>query len=417
MKKKIIVGSVIAIVIIAFVAINILKNSGAIGAFGGGKTFEVQVQKVQKGNISSSISASGVIEEVNKQEVYFDSALKVKKLLVEKNQKVSKGEKIIEFDLDSLLSELDKEKVNKTVQELAIQRATAGTGANNLESAQLAFDESKEDYENSKFLYEAQAISKADLNKAEKAYKDAEIALKNARLGLNSQNIDTQSQMQGLKTTLLRIADIETKLKKIEENSVSPIDGVLAEVNVEEGGFTNSTQPTFRIVNTDKLKIKADVKEFDIKQVSAGQEVVITGDAIEKSDGVTGRVSSISPVAKKSITSGEEETLIEIEVEIVKSHPVLKPGLSVTCDVITQVKTGVPIISFETLREDKDGNKSVLVVDSSGIIHERPVKLGVTADLDAEVLEGLKEGEKVITKVQPSMKEGSKAKIIGENTK
>lgn len=414
MKKKVIIGSLIAVVIIAVVAANIVKNAGSVTAFSSGKTFEVTVKQIEKGSISSSISASGVIEEVDKQEVYFETPLKVKKLLVEKNQKVTKGQKLAEFDMDSLLSELEKAKVTREVQELAIKKlqSSDGTAANNLRSAQLNYDEKKKNYDNSKNLFDSGAVSRTELDQAKKAYDDAEIALNNARLALGSQSIDVQSQQQNLKSTLLAISDIENKIKKIEESSASPIDGVISEINVQEGGFTSSMTPTFKFINADKLKVKADVKEFDIKKVEVGQEVAISGDAIEKSDGVTGKVTSISPAAKKNTTATGDETLIEIEVEIVKGHPVLKPGLSVTCDVVTNVRNDVPLVTFEMLREDKDGNKFVFVVGKDNILEERPVKLGVTSELDAEVVEGLKEGETVVEKVQPSMKSGSKAKII-----
>ncbi|MCX7843563.1 MAG: efflux RND transporter periplasmic adaptor subunit [Clostridia bacterium] len=417
MNKKIIIGSVIGVILIAIIAANVIRSSGSVSAFSGGRTFDVKVQKVEKGNISSTISASGVIEEVEKKEIYFETPMKVKKLYVKKNQKVSKGEKLVELELDALQSQLEQEKVNKSVQELAIQRALSGTAENNVKSAELAYNDAKKNFENSKALYESEAISKSDYERAEKAVKDAEIALNTARKMLGGQGIDTMTQQQSLKATELRIADIERKLKKIEENSLSPIDGVIAEINMEEGGFTSSMAPAFKLVNLEKLKIKADIKEYDIRRVAVGQDVKITGDAIDKKDEVMGKVNSISPVAKKSRTTSGEETLIEVSIDVVKSSTALKPGLSVTCDIITKVKNDVPIVSFEMLKEDKDGNKLVFVVDKDNIMRERKVELGITSDLSAEVVKGLEVGDNVVLNVQPSYKDGARAKIIKDEKK
>ncbi|MCX7710951.1 MAG: HlyD family efflux transporter periplasmic adaptor subunit [Clostridia bacterium] len=417
MKKKIIIGSAIALILIAVIAVNIVRSSGTAAAFNSGKTFDVRVKKIEKGNISATVSASGVIEEVDKQEVYFETPLKVKKILVEKNQKVTKGQKLVELDTDSLVSQLEQEKINKSVQELAIKKAASGSADNNVKSNQIAYNNAKKDYENTKALVAAGAASQSELDKAKKALDDAEIALDSAKRGLGSQGIDVETQSHTLKATILKITDIETKLKKINDSAVSPIDGAIAEINIQDGGFTPSTQPAFKLVNPEKLRIKADIKEFDLKNVAVGQDVNITGDAINKNDGVTGKVESISPMAKKNKTTSGEETLVEVVVSIVKGHPVLKPGLTVTCDIITKVKNGVPVVTFDMLKEDKDKNKYVFVVDKNNIMHEKKVELGVTSDLDAEVISGVSEGEMVVLAVQPTYKDNSKVKIIQDEKK
>lgn len=415
MKKKIIIGAALVVVIGAIVAVNVMKNTGAISAFSGGKAVEVKVKKVEKGDISATISASGIIEEMDKQEIYFDTPLKVKKILVSINQKVTKGQKLVELDMDTLNSQLEQEKVARNVQELTMGKlrpGTSSTAENNVKSSESTYNDAKKTYENNQTLFEAQGISQNELDRSKKAMNDAEIALRNARLGIANQDIDVSSQGQNLRAADLKILDLETKIKKINESSISPIDGIIADVNILEGGFTSNAQPAFKVVNTEKLEIKADVKEFDIKKVAVGQIVKITGDAIDKNDGVTGTVASISPVAKKNKTASGEETLIQVTISIVKGHPVLKPGLSVTCDVIYKEDTNVLLTSFEMLREDKDGNKSVLIFDEkAGLLHEKKIKLGVTSDLSAEVLEGISEGDSVVVEPQPNFKDGSKAKL------
>lgn len=423
MKKKLIIGSIIAVIIISAAAASIIKNKGGIPAFGAGNAVEVSVKKIERGHIEATISASGTIEEIEKSEIYFDTPLKVKKINVEKNQKVTKGQKLVELDLDTLISELEQAKINKSVQELAIQKirpgGVASTAENNIRTAENAYNDSKRDYENSKALLSTGAISQNDLDKAERALKDAEIALKNARLGLTSQSVDVMTQEQTLRATILKVTDIENRLKKINDLVVSPIDGMVSEINIVDGSFTSSAQPSFKIVNPGRLRIKADVKEFNIKSVSVGQNVKISGDAIDKKDGVSGRVSSISPAAKKTRNSSNvEETLIEVMIDIENGHPVLKPGLSVTCEVITQVKDDVLIANFEMFKEDKDGNRVILVFDpSKGEMREKKITLGATSELDAEVVSGLEDGELAILEPQPNYKDGARAKVKKEDKK
>jgi HlyD family secretion protein len=421
MKKKIIIGASLVILIAAIIAANIIKNTGAVSAFSGGSAVEIKVNKIEKGNISAAVSASGTIEEIDKQEIYFDTPLKVKKILVENNQKVTKGQQLVELDMDDLNSQLEQEKVNKSLQELGMNKLRPGKGSaadNNVKSAESSYNDAKSTYEKNQTLFNAQSISQNELDRSKKAFDDAEIALRNARLGVESEGIDVSSQGQNLRAADLKIAGLETKIKKILDSSVSPIDGVISDINIVAGGFTSNAQPAFKVVNPEKLKITADVKEFDIKKVAVGQKVNITGDAIDKSDGVTGVVTSISPVAKTNTTASGEETLIGVVISIVKGIPVLKPGLSVTCDIIYKEDANVLITSFETLREDKDGNKSVLVFDQkAGILHEKKIKLGVTSDLSAEVIEGINEGDLIVSEPQPNVKEGTRAKLAKEAKK
>ena len=444
MNKKIIIGCSVVIIVGALITVNVVRSSGSTPAFGGGKAVSVSARKIEKGNIFSTVSASGVVEEISKSEVYFETPLKVQKVLVSKNQKVSKGQKLIELDMDSLNSELTQLKLTKATQELSLQRtqtqdsirsvaaleAALAVAQNNLASARKNLDESRKNLGNSEVLFKAGAISESEFDRAKRAVVDAEIAVKNAEHNANSsadnleetkksnsqvsssKNIDVETQRKNLEATNLRISDLEKRIKKILDNTISPVDGVVTERNVEDGGFTSNVQPAFRIVNPEKLQIKADIKEFHIKNIAVGQKVNISGDALGKDTVVEGKISAVSPVAKKNRTASGEETLIEVIISIEKSNPVLKPGLSVTCDVITSEKDGVLVGSFEMFNQDKDENKFVFVYnEKDGIISQKFVKLGITSDLNVEIVEGLNVGDMVVTNPKPSYKDGTKAKL------
>ena len=450
MNKKVIIGIIVVVVVVAFVAVNIVKSTGVMPVFGGGNAISVKTRKIEKGGIASKISASGVVEEISKSEVYFDTPLKIQKVLVSKNEKVTKGQKLIELDLDTLNSELAQLRINKRTQELSLQKtqtqdntksiasleAALTVAKNNLESARKNLEESQKTLRNNEALFKAGAISESELDKSKKAVTDNEFAVKNAESNVktsmdnleetsknnsqatSSKSIDVETQRKNLEATNLKIADLENKINKILDNTISPVDGVITEKNVEEGGYTSTVQPAFRIVNPDNLQIKADVKEFDIKTVAVGQQVKVTGDAIGKDMNITGKVAAVSPIAKKNKTTSGEETLIEVTVSLEKPNPILKPGLSVTCEILTKEKSGVLVASFEMLKEDKDGNKLVFIFDEkSGTIIEKPVKLGISSDLNIELVEGLSEGEEVVLNPMPTYKNGAKAKLANEDKK
>ena len=372
MNKKVVIGVIIAIAAIALIAVSVIKSTGSSGAFGGGNAYSVKVAKIEKGNISSYISSSGIVEEVEKSEVFFDTPLKVAKVLVEKGQKVTKGQKILELDMDSINSELEKLKTNKSIQELSLNSKVTGAEVQRadsaLKSAERTYNDSKKTYTNNKDLYNASAISKNDLDMSEKAYIQSEAALKDARTAyqtaVESRNINSTTAEENLKITNLTITDLEKRIQKINESVISSIDGVVAQLSVEQGNFTSSMQSAYKIINPDKLQVKAKIKEYDIKNVAVGQIVRITGDAIDKSTEVSGKVSGISPVAVINRTSSGDETVIEVTVTIEGAGNILKPGLNVTCDIYTVDKKGVLVAPMEMITEDKDGNKLVFIINT-----------------------------------------------------
>ncbi len=419
MKKIITVVVIIVVVIAGLVALNIAVNNNYKDVFSKGPVFNVAVEEVKKDIISSSVSASGKIEEIDKFDVYVDMPLKVSRLLVEKNQKVSKGDKLFEPDMDDLVSELEKLKINKSVQELSkispsveaeIKRSEAA-----VKSAGDALNDAKGKYENSKVLYEAKAISESEFDMAEKAVNDAQTALSNAKLlydaSVQGREVDIKIKEENLKATLLGIADLENKISKLEESLKSPIDGVIIELNVQEGAYTNSGVPVMRIINTDKLRVRALLNEYNVRGVKTGQSVKITGDAIDEETEITGKVESISPVAKNNMTSGGEEVVVEVIVSIDNKDPRLKPGLSIDCELLTVEKDGVIVIPQNAVLIDKDEKKYVFTVDSENIMIKKSVTLGIVSDMKVEALEGVNEGELVVVDPQPVYKDGNRVRF------
>lgn len=423
MNRKVIIGVIVGVASIALITTGIIKATGSSTAFGGGNSVLVKTTKIEKGNISSYISSDGKIEEVEKAEVYFDTPLKVNKVHVVEGQKVSKGEQLFELDLDALNSQLETLKINRTVQQTSVDSkaldAEVERASNNMKAAERNYNDSKKTYEDNKALYAAGAISKAELDMSEKAFIEADSGmsgLNNARLAYNtaveSRKNSKSSGGDNLKVMDIQISDLEKKIDTIKNDCSSPIDGVIASLGVDEGAFISSMQPAYRIINPDMLQIRARVKEFDIKGVAPGQQVRITGDAIDKSREVDGTVKSISPVAVANMTSSGNETVVEVLITVNGAGDILKPGLNVTCEISTVNKKDVLLAPMEAITPDKDDNNMVFVVDEENMtMMQKKVTVGLNSDMSVEILEGLKEGDLVIIDPQPSYRDGSRVKL------
>jgi RND family efflux transporter MFP subunit len=418
MNKKVMIGGIIVIAAAGLITAGIVKSLAS-----GGNSIPVSVATIEKGSISSAISSDGVLEEVDKAEVFFDTPLKVDKVFVEEGQKVTKGQPLLELDIDALNSQLETLKVNRNAQQLSVDSkaldAEVERASNNLKAAERNYNDSKKKYEDNKALYASNAISKSELDMSENAFIEADSGmsgLKNARIAYNTavenRNNTKATASDSLKATDIQIEDLEKKIASVKEDCTSPIDGVVANVGADEGSYTSAVQAAYKIINPDKLQIRAKINEFDIKSVAVGQKVKITGDAIPKETEITGIVKSISPVAVTNMTSNGSETVVEVIIQVDGAGDVLKPGLNVTCEISTVNKDNILLAPMEAFVPDKDNNMMAFVVDGkTNIITQKKVDIGINSDMQVEVLKGLNEGDKIVLDPQPSYRDGLHVRI------
>ncbi len=419
MNKKVIIGSIIAVSAAALITAGVLRVMGSEG----GSSVSVTTVNIEKGELSSYISSDGVIEEVDKAEIYFDTPLKVTSVMMEQGEKVTKGQKLLELDMDALQSQLETLKINRNTQQISMNSkaldAEVERALNNQKAAERYYNDCKKTFEDNKVLYEANAISKTELDMSEKAFIDADSGmsgLKNARLAYNSavesRTNSKKTAEESIKVTDIQISDLEKKIKDIDEMCSASMDGIVTSVSVQEGAFTSSMQSAYRIIDPNKLQIRAKVNEYDVKNVAVGQKVRVTGDAIDKNIEIAGSIKSISPVAVTSMTPNGNETVVEVLISVDGAGDVLKPGLNVTCEIAVIDKNGIILAPMEAITPDKDDNMMVFVVEEgANVIKQRNVTVGINSDMNVEILEGLTEGEIVVLDPQPSYSDGMRVKM------
>jgi multidrug efflux pump subunit AcrA (membrane-fusion protein) len=282
MKKGVIISIIVVLVLAGVAGVGLAFGKGTgngTSVFNQRIIYPVKAHKIEKGSIASTVSSSGKIEEVEKGEVYIETPLKIIKLYAHLNDKVTKGQKLMDLDTDELVSQLEKLKIDRNVQRLSINSPSADAEIKRAESsvnaALIALNDANEKLDNNKKLYEGNAISKSELDSCSKAVEEAQRALDNAKLNydsaISSKNMDRKVKEENLKATDLSISDLEKKIEKLNKSIICPIGGVIVESNVQEGSFTNSTMPAFKISNTSALRIKANVSEYNMKDVSRAE--------------------------------------------------------------------------------------------------------------------------------------------------
>lgn len=200
--------------------------------------------------------------------------------------------------------------------------------------------------------------------------------------------------------------------EKIKDMEKAPISGVITEINLKEDAYSDNMMPGVKITNVNDLYIIAKVKDSYIEKIKKDQPVKITSDAFGKDDYFEGRVMSIAPVASKSLGESGEEVTIDVKITVNEKSEKLKPGLKVNCEVTTEIKNDALIGKFEMIKQDKDNNKFVFIVDSkTKKLREEKIELGIISDMEFEIISGVIKGDMVVLDPAPSLKDGDLVEI------
>ena len=188
----------------------------------------------------------------------------------------------------------------------------------------------------------------------------------------------------------------------------SPIDGIVIQIDVEEGetviaGTTNIPGSTMMVIaDPSETLTEVRVDEADIAQVEVGQPADIYAAAYPDT-ALSGTVQSIAAVARQTPGQQSLSFLVKILLDAQDELKIL-PGMSVRADIYTQSAEetlAVPIgaVRYEesTDDENEDAGQAFVFVVEDGKAVRRDVKTGLSSDSDQEILDGLEDGETVVT--------------------
>ncbi len=246
---------------------------------------------------------------------------------------------------------------------------------------EAAFNESKVKFENSKMLYE-RAVTLFGKNL------------------VAQQEVDNQKyQMESSKSQMDR-----AKLNLDYATVRAPFSGVITQRMVDKGKMIRSSEVMFTIADMVPLRARIYIPEKEMGKISMGQNAQIM---VESTPGTEfqGRVTMINPVVDPS--SGT----VKVTIEITENLSRLRPGMFAEVHIITETHKNSLIIPKKALLIDSE-DEAVYVFEN-GEAKKARLKLGFTNSNDLEVLEGLNEGDLVITIGHEGLREGSAVRISG----
>ena len=149
--------------------------------------------------------------------------------------------------------------------------------------------------------------------------------------------------------------------------------------------------------STDKVKVEITVSKYDLEKIAVGQTATINI-AGQKYDG---KVTKINGMAT---TNASGAAVVGAEIEIDNPDSGIYLGIEARVEIHIARVAGAVAIPVELINSDKEGD-FVFIVDN-GVVVKKRITTGITSDSYSEVLEGLSEGDQVITATGPDLEEG-----------
>lgn len=428
--RKVLIG----LIVILMGLVILLVWGSSLGSKGTNLT-----QDIVKGDVINTITANGAVEDENSIPLGFKNSAALKSIYVKEGQRVKKGDLLAEQEESDARAQYQQQLANLKAAEARLALAKAGAreedvrqAEENVLVARLSKEQSKSNYDRYAILFDQGAISAADKEKAEYDYKLAESKYNQVQEQLKI--LYSGSRPEDIMVNESQVESAHAQLQLAKNNLdatklTAPSDGVIGQVSAVVGQRTSDSGLITLI--SDRLQIRAQVNEADIGRAAVGQQAFFSVNSFPNRK-FTGVVESISP---KAVTIANVQ-LYEVIISLDQQETALKVGMPANVSIIVDQKTDVTLlpkiaVSYafqeaqklsgrqgQTGTQDEGGSERqgnirregsggannlnggtkqvpVLVMKNGKPVLEQ-VQVGISDNTNYEVLDGLKEGERVV---------------------
>jgi HlyD family secretion protein len=456
-KKKVLIAAAVVVVVSSTVGYSVVTRNRGVTA--------VQTGRVVRQDLTESVAATGEIRPKKYVNVSSNMMGRIVELPVKEGDQVRNGGLLVqlesiqsEADVSAAEASLDAAQTEVEGMSASIRSAEAAVTSAKAEISRAEADlaRAKQNFERMERMSKEGLIAKDayDRAKADHDISSAQLNASNARLAqAQAQHSQVLSQRD---STALRIAQQRAAVTRARDQYSkttirSTLDGIITYLPVNEGeiaivGVQN--QPgTVLMTIADMSVITAELKvdETDIVNVKVGQEAKIKVDALGDRE-LIGHVSEVGnsalnrtgTAATTTVAGSQEAKDFKVVVTLDNPPAELRPGLSATASIVTASRQRVLAVPIQALtirefdtdpapevkpdakrdpaaeRARKKVEKEGVFTVKDGVAVFREVKAGITGTTDLEIVDGLTEGEEIVTgpyQVLRTLKENTRIKI------
>ncbi len=353
-------------------------GGGGFGGRGGGGRGQLTVDlaPVVHAEVNRELAVVGNLVGDQTVSVVPKTAGRLQEITVKLGDRVNRGQRIAKIEDQEIL-----EQVKQAEAAFEVAKAT-------IRQREADLDLAKTNVERSRNLFQRQLLPQQTLDDSEAKYQSAQASLDLAR----AQNNQSQARLDELRINL--------------QNTIitSPVNGFVARRAADPGAFVSANAPIVDVVDIVHVRLVANIIEKDLKQIGVGDFARVEVDAFP-GESFMGRIARLSPVLDPATRTAP------IEIEIPNDQYRLKPGMYARVGIITESHANALVVPTNAL-VDANGTRGVyLAVNNVASFH--PVKVGIESNERTEILDGVAEGDRVVTTGAAGLRNGDPIVLAG----
>jgi HlyD family secretion protein len=388
----------------------------------------VDTDTVVRRSVIETVSASGKLQPESEVKIQSEVSGQIVELPVKEGDIVEKGQLLVRINPDLYTSAYNRADAsfNSAKSNLASAKARLAQSQAQFKAQELNFNRQKK-------LFEEKAISQADYDNATSQYETAKAEVTASIESINGAEFAIESALASRN-------EASDNLKRT--TILAPMKGTVTALTKEIGETVlgnnmMSGDVIMKISALNSMEVNVEVNESDIVRVNVGDTAIVEVDAFtdEKFKGIVTEIGNTALNTMASAVASSEVTNFSVKIRILQEsyqhlcegqgegYSPFKPGMSATVEVETERMQDILTVPIKavTSREDttakklveegeeevkssKDVNQEkrdpfivVFVMNGNSEAEIRVVKTGIQDDEYIHVLDGLNEGETVIT--------------------
>jgi len=331
----------------------LLAGAAAAGAYlwlddRGGAT-EYRLAKIERGNITAAVSATGTVNPVVAVQVGSQVSGQIKELLADFNSEVKQGQVIARIDPEAF-----NLKVNQAMADVEAARATVLTQSANVAAlraeasrAKVNLGDAERELQRNKGLFAKNFVSAAALDKAQATYDGAIEQLKTAQAQLAAGEAQVRNVEALVRQREAQLAQTKVDLERTTIRA--PVDGTVVKKSVEPGQTVAASlqAPELFIIAQDlrEMQVETSIDEAEVGRVRVGQSATFTVDSFP------GRVfnGKVSQVRKAALVV---QNVVTYTAVIATANPDLRlfPGMTANVRIVVDTRENVLRVPNSALR-------------------------------------------------------------------
>jgi HlyD family secretion protein len=357
-----------------------------------------QLAIVERGTMVRSVVATGKIEPITKVEIKSKANGIIEALPVEIDQRVEAGQVLVELDKANLMAQVRQGRATLLAARAAELGAEAQFEKSRVEAEGPDVEFARRTYERATSLFQQRLIAQSELDQARTNIDLAENRQKAAQSQLAIAKAHVSEAAANVAQTQAAVDRAEEELTNATIRA--PIRGTILARDVEVGSPVSSilnmgaaATPVVTMGDISKVFVRGKVDETEIGNLRLDQPARITVETF-KDRTFQGKVTQISPmgVEKDNVTN------FEVRVSIDNPGNELKANMTANAEIVLEERLNSLIVPEAAISYDAKRNASVDLLDRSVRTGRRRVsiKVGISNGTRTQVLEGLKEGDRVV---------------------